>query len=397
MMGPKKLVLRLVKNLLLSFYYPRLYKTACSQTSVDPKKALFVDYRSASIPESMLLIHEELEKRGYLTKYIGLERDSVSEREFIHRCAVLVEEMAECGVVFLSDANEIVSCVPKRPETKVIQLWHGCGAFKKFGLSTVSNRFGNEEREMQKHPYYGNLDLVTVSSPQVVPNYEEAMGLTGEECKGIVQPIGVSRADVFFNKARVKVSGELIRRSFPQIGNRKIVLYAPTFRGRPSRAKAPELPDLEYLREQLSDDIFLLIRQHPFVKQPVSLPGTLSPSFCVEAAGDFRIETLMMASDLCITDYSSLVFEYSLLERPILFYAVDLEEYNDWRGFYYPYETMTPGPVSRNSQQLAEDIRSALTSFDFERIRTFREEFMSACDGRSTQRILEWLEQSERS
>ncbi len=70
--------------------------------------------------------------------------------------------MATAEYVFLSEANNAFACFEKRPETKVIQLWHGCGAFKRFGLSTADLKFGSSRAQQQKYPLYRNLDLVTV-------------------------------------------------------------------------------------------------------------------------------------------------------------------------------------------------------------------------------------------
>ena len=101
------------------------------------------------------------------------------------------------------------------------------------------------------------------------------------------------------------------------------------------------------------------------------------------------IDELLCVSDLCISDYSSLVFEYSLFERPMLFYAYDLEDYFDWRGFYYPYEELAPGPVVRTNEEIADYIQNVEQKFDRARVRAFREQFMSACDGYATERILQ--------
>ena len=87
--------------------------------------------------------------------------------------------------------------------------------------------------------------------------------------------------------------------------------------------------------------------------------------------------------------YSSVVFEYSLTLRPMCFFAYDLEEYGDWRGFYYPYEEMTPGPVVRTTREVADYAKATAETFDDAEIRVFRDKFMSACDGHATERIVQ--------
>ena len=111
------------------------------------------------------------------------------------------------------------------------------------------------------------------------------------------------------------------------------MLYAPTFRGSVGGAKAPDAMDLCLMQEKLGKDWILLIKQHPVVKQRPEVPKECQ-SFAYDVSEAFVIEELLCVSDLCISDYSSLVFEYSLFERPMLFFAYDFEEYGEWRGFF---------------------------------------------------------------
>ena len=104
------------------------------------------------------------------------------------------------------------------------------------------------------------------------------------------------------------------------------------------------------------------------------------------------IEELLTAADVCITDYSSLVFEYSLFERPILFFTYDMQEYLDERGFYYPIREMMPGPVCSTTQELTEVLKTPDAEFDLVRVREFKYRFMSGCDGHATARILQLMD-----
>ena len=100
------------------------------------------------------------------------------------------------------------------------------------------------------------------------------------------------------------------------------------------------------------------------------------------------IEDLLFVSDICISDYSSLVFEYSLFEKPMIFFAYDLEDYFDWRGFYYKYDEFVPGPICRSGQEVLACIKVVKTDFDKGIVTQFKEKYMSACDGHATERIM---------
>lgn len=168
-----------------------------------------------------------------------------------------------------------------------------------------------------------------------------------------------------------------------------MILYAPTFRGRVASARAPEGFDLRTFYRDLGDGYVVVTKHHPFIHNLPEIPEDLEGIFAYDATNSMSIEDLLCVSDFCISDYSSLIFEYSLFERPMLFYAYDLEEYFDWRGFYYPYEELTPGPICRTNEEMTDYILHALERFDRQRVIDFRNKFMSACDGHATERILE--------
>ena len=95
-------------------------------------------------------------------------------------------------------------------------------------------------------------------------------------------------------------------------------------------------------------------------------------------------------ADAVISDYSSLVFEYSLFGRPMVFFAFDQDEYADWRGFYYDYDALTPGPVCTSTEEVIRAIEESGESFDSSEVDQFRDRFMGACDGHATDRIIEF-------
>lgn len=143
------------------------------------------------------------------------------------------------------------------------------------------------------------------------------------------------------------------------------------------------------LYERLKDDYIILIKRHPFVKEKIVFAEKYT-DFIKDISDKLSIEDLLLVADICITDYSSVIFEYSLMQRPILFFAYDLEEYNDERGFYYPYESFVPGPVLRTMEELVCYIEH-IEQFDTERLKNFKNQYMDGCDGYSTKRILEYI------
>lgn len=166
-------------------------------------------------------------------------------------------------------------------------------------------------------------------------------------------------------------------------------MYAPTFRGHVKTAAAPDRLDFQKFYNALNKEYVLIVKHHPFVRELPPIPEDLKNTFAFDASGKLDINDLLCVSDICISDYSSVIFEYSLFVRPMVFFAYDLDEYDDWRGFYYPYRDMTPGPVLKTNEEITDYIQHLEERFDRQQVKNFRDKFMSACDGRATQRILD--------
>ena len=356
-------------------------------------KVLFIEVSSPQLSDNLQLIYDALAKIGTYDLHIHtLGRRKVERLEYEANCKEMLADLATAKYAFLTDGSNIISCIDKRPETIITNVWHACGAFKKFGMSTVDtviegrNTYGSSREDLIRYPNYANLNFVSVSSPDIAWAYEDAMNLKEQ---GIVQPLGVSRTDVFFNEDYLTSSRTKLQELFPASAGKKVILYAPTYRGVLAQAKAPDEMDLDALFEAFGKDYVLVFKHHPMVKELPVIPAEYENTFIYQVTNGIDINELLAAADICITDYSSVVFEYALLNRPMIFFAYDLDHYNDWRGFYYPYEEMTPGPVCRTNEELIEAIRRADTNFDPKEIREFNEKYMSSCDGHATERLLE--------
>lgn len=397
-----RLYLRLVKRYrfwVQDRQYPAIYRRAAKQP-VDAKKVLFFESSRPVLSNSFSVMFQRLEKGGYDLHCHFLLHTTASRKEQRKTCRAFFRDLATAKVLFLDEGTDLLSHIPVRPETKVVQLWHGCGAFKKFGRSTAEKSFGASGEYMDTHPFHRHYDLVTVSSPAVVWAYEEAMDIPHES--GIVQPTGVSRTDVFFDPVFLAEAREAVFSAVPQAKGKKILLYAPTFRGEIMDAHAPDQLDLSALCAALSDRFVLLLKQHPHVKHRPVIPDD-SRNFAFDVTDSLSIEELLCAADICISDYSSLIFEYSLFEKPMLFLAHDLENFFDWRGFYYDYNELAPGPIVSNTTGVIDFIKHIDERFDRERVHEFRKKFMRSCDGHATERIMldafgkEALDQHRRS
>ena len=380
---------RIRKHYRYKVYFPKVYSSYCTEP-VQENKVLFLEMRFTKLSNSFELIYKALEESGeYDLKCSYVQFNFIRGREFTQRVNEMLKELATAKYVFVDDASLILSSIPLRKETVAINLWHACGAFKKFGRSTAELKFGSSAATLDKYPNYGNLTHVTVSSPEVIWAYEEAMHLP----KGIVKATGVSRTDQFYDKKFVESRKQKLYEIMPEAKDKKVILYAPTFRGHVATASSPDRIDFERFCRELGNEYVIVCKHHPFVKNPPIIPEELQ-HFARDLTKYLSIEDLLCCADICISDYSSLVFEYSLFEKPMIFYAYDYDNYCDWRGFYYDYSEFTPGPVVQTEDELINSIKNIDTQFDKQKVIDFKEKFMGSCDGHATERIIALMKES---
>ncbi len=377
---------------LIKVLFPFTYFCA-SRRRVDESKLLIVEVNEKPLTDNFKLLYDKLNKDYNFYIHIHyLENTKPGRFAYIKRCLKLIRDAGTAKYILVSDATQTLSCYHMRPETRYIQVWHACGAFKKFGRSTQGLKWSKGNFEDKHFPVHTNYNHVCVSSADVVWAYEEAMGY--KDKPGVVLPVGISRTDVYFDNDYIAAARAHVRELFPASQDKKIILYAPTFRGRPRFAASPDELDIGAFREALGDEYVLLVRHHYMVKNPPAIPAEYA-NFAMDGTKIFTVDECLCAADICITDYSSLIFEYSLFKKPLLFFAFDLDDYNDWRGFYYPYDEMTPGPVCQTNQEMIEYIRNIKSEFNPQTVSAFCRKFMGACDGHSTERIIKLLLEEE--
>jgi len=357
----------------------------------DPRLVLFASELEPNLSDNFLPLMQRLTREGYDCRFFSVTR-ALPLRQRHTRTIQFIWTYARARCTFLVDSFSPINVCKPRPGAAVVQLWHGCGAFKKFGYSTRELAWGPGSRLLRILPMHRGYTHVCASAPGVIPHLAEAYACD----PAVVVPWGVPRTDFYFDPANIAASREKVLEAFPEIGSRKIVLYAPTFRGETlDAARHDDALGYDTLSRELDADCALILKSHPravtHIPQPqqAQSPSPEQDPFVFDAA-HLPIETLLCAADLLISDYSSLIFEYSLLGRPMLFYPYDLEAYDSARSFYFPYLRFVPGDLVWNAEDIAAAVRRNLFQgqFDPARVQAFRDAHMSACDGHSTERIL---------
>jgi CDP-glycerol glycerophosphotransferase (TagB/SpsB family) len=289
--------------------------------------------------------------------------------------------MARSRVIVLDDFYPMIYQVNVRPDTALGQVWHAVGAFKRVGHS----RAGLPGGPVPGSRLHRNYTWATASSEAVRADVAESFGID----VGRVHALGVPRTDPLVDAQVVAAARERVRTRLGIAPGVRMVVFAPTFRGHGMRTAHydVDLVDWEALAKDLAPEWALVVKMHPFVRPLAeSRPGLRGVTDVTQVR---EMTELMMAADVLVTDYSSAIFEFALLRRPIVFFAPDIEEYTASRDFYRPFSRYVIGPLVTRASDLAPAIRSA--SVDEAVFDGFLQEFASACDGHSSERIVREL------
>lgn len=356
---------------------------------VNKNKVTFASYRSIDLEGNLLNIHREFTKRNQDFRFNFLFKKFNSSfsgklNYFLHMIKAS-HALATSRYFIIDDFYFPVYVIKLREGTEVIQLWHAAGAFKKFGLSTLDKPFGPSREYLQHVKIHSNYSRVYVTSANIIPHYAEAFNMPEER----IYPLGLPRTDYFFrNGEEVKVK-QKFNTLFPEHRGKKLILFAPTFRGSSHYQSKYNIPiDIGILKEKIGNEYLFLIHLHPYMKSGIRIHKN-DEDFACHVDGQFTIEELLSLADILVTDYSSIIFDYSLLCRPMVFFAADLEEYRKERDFYYEYESFIPGPLVKDTNSLANIIKQG--DFDLKPVSDFREYFFDHLDGKASERIVNHL------
>jgi CDP-ribitol ribitolphosphotransferase len=273
--------------------------------------------------------------------------------------------------------------VASRPGTTRVQVWHAAGAFKRFGYSVLERSLAREEALSRVVPTQSNYDAGLVSSAEAAPHFAEAFRLPEAR---LTSALGLPRTDVFFDAERTERVPDVLRRRYRLPDDRRLLLYAPTYRGENVRdATTPDDLDAAAMREATGDEWLILRRVHPLVPA-APVPADLA-GFVVDVSDWPEMNDLMLIADLLVTDYSSAIFEFALLARPIAFLAPDMSTYEAERGFYLDVRRDLPGPVFETTEELARYVQAG--TFDVERVTAFARRWFDVADGRASERFVD--------
>ncbi|MDU0075470.1 MULTISPECIES: CDP-glycerol glycerophosphotransferase family protein [Bacillus] len=286
--------------------------------------------------------------------------------------AVLI--LFKSKVVITDNYFLMTSVLNRRPQTTCIQVWHANGSLKKFGLEDVTNQNRPASDISRFKKVYRSFDFVTVGSDAMADVFKKSFGLRD----GQLLKTGIPLTDVYYEEHKPE-----LKHKWPK----KIILYAPTFRDYDMQSFRLPFTE-EQLTNALNGEYMLLVKLHPAVLHQISASFE---SELIKNVSDMRLHDLLKAADILITDYSSVPFEFALLNKPIFFFTYDLEEYDQKRGLIDNYTSVIPGKACHDSEALLEEMTKK--PFRAEEMKRFSDKWNMYSDGNSSSKLLQFAEE----
>lgn len=320
----------------------------------------------------------DLDKNGLKVYYSF--RNTVVKRQNFFSWVKLLYLLAIQDYIFIDDYAPIFSYLKLSKSVKFIQLWHAGVGFKSVGYS----RFGKKASPHPINVGYKKLTGAIASSKEHAEALSEVFGIDEEDF--IIT--GMPRLDNFLNEKKINKFKESFYRENPSLKNKKIILFAPTFRGQGQKDAFYDYSQLDFERlyNFCKNEYVIVFKMHPFIVDSVPILEEYEDRL-IDLSSYKDINSLYYVTDILITDYSSNFYEYSLLKRPILFFSYDRLLYETTRGFHRDFKKNAPGKICDTFEELLFALENK--DYEFEKTKKFLKESFKFIDNKSSDRVID--------
>lgn len=327
-------------------------------------------------PKTVVFYDPRVDVTGFNFDFIQLKQKKI--KHFIS----LMFHLNTAKVVITDNYFVELAGLKERKNVTCIQIWHANGALKKFGWEdkAAQKRSARDKKRFQE--VYRRFSKVLVGSDEMAAIFQKSFLLDDSQ----MLKLGIPRTDNFFNQQQLKENAEWTNTKL-NLSNKKKLLYAPTFRDEELHSTTLHL-DIAKMKQALGNEYQLILKLHPSISNDLD---KVVDDFVVYADKETPIETILPAVDMLITDYSSIPFEFALLEKPMIFFTYDLEEYDKARGLSDGFLATIPGPFVHTTEELIQVIEQE--AFDLEMVRAFAAKWNKYSDGHSSERFVSFLKE----
>ena len=293
--------------------------------------------------------------------------------------------LATSRVFVLDDYCLPVYAVRRRPGTRVIRVGHAIGPGRRWGYGNPERTEATSAALMRRVEVHSNYDFCVLGSRKGVASYAEA---TRTPADRFVTDVGIPRTDVLLDPSRHTEALDRVRAAYPELANRRVVLYAPTYRRVGRAATHPGFLDLALFARVLGGDWVVAVRRHPGTREPLAVPPE-AQQLIVDVSEYPEVNELLIATAVLVTDYSTVVYDFGLLGRPICFFAPDHGRIAEGQGFYVDFSAEGIGPTFDSTDKIAAWIKAG--EFDGRAARAFALRWLDVADGQAAKRFVDRL------
>lgn len=269
-----------------------------------------------------------------------------------------------------------VSVLKHKSELKIIQIWHSIGTMKKFGYEILDQEEGSSSKMAKIMKMHKNYDYILCGG----------YGYVNDLCRGfnysenVIKIIPLPRVDLLTNKKNIEKIKSKIYSKYPILTKKKNIVYCPTFRKNEKKME-------KYVKKLIDNVDYkkynLIIKLHPLSKIKINEKKVIT-------AKEFTSSDMLTISDAVITDYSCILYEAGILNKPLYFYAFDYDEYNKNRSLNIDYYNELPGTISRDISVILNDIDNK--KYDYNELNKFIKKYINI-NGNCSKKIYKLIEE----
>ncbi|MBC1938531.1 glycosyl transferase family 2 [Listeria welshimeri] len=373
------IILTPIKKKFVSYFSRKVIFFIAKLLPVSKNNVLLVSNKISKLDATFMPIYQTI-KQKHPEKSVKAYMKMQPEENHAMYYLTYFWNLGRTKYVFLDDYYYQLYSIRMRKDAEVIQLWHAAGAFKRFGHSSLGFKDSiSLDFETKAHQ---NYTTSVISSSDLKPIYAEAFHM--DETK--IEAFGLPRLWKLFDQDYKEFRLDYFQKMYPLLKGKKVITYAPTFRGNSEERKSFQLElDLREMKKSLGEEYVVVIKLHPLVSVETQVPEDLA-DFVLDFSG-IEMNDVLIVTDILITDYSSVIYDYSILNRPIIFYAYDLDAYSLERNFYQDYLKFVPGPVVSTTEETIKVIQE--NQMMTGKLQDFADKAFEYHDGNAAARIID--------
>lgn len=369
-----------------------LYRHKYINEPIEENWVMFETFMGKSYADSPKYIYEYLAK-NYPGKYkfIWVLNDP---KEKLPYEGIIVKRFTKKYAYYLAKSKYFVFNIRqplwfrKREGQVFLETWHGT-PLKRLAFDQEEVTAASPTYKSQFYRQKQEWDYLIAANKFSSDIFKSCFMYTN----GTMLEIGYPRNDLLYAPNKDQIALDLKKKLHIPL-DKKTILYAPTWRDDEYYGKGQykfKLKlDLEMMKKELGDEYVILLRTHHYIADALDVTGVEDFAYNLSKYDD--ITEIYLISDICITDYSSVFFDFANLKRPMLFYTYDIDKYRDvLRGFYIDMEKELPGPLVYSTKEVIEQIKhlDEMNQKYAKRYEVFYEKFCSIDDGNASQRAVE--------